>query len=175
MVPLLLLDVDGVLNAVDYPHPDFSVWPDYCVVDADALEHTWTIWYSPTVVRTLLEWHESGRVEIQWLTTWEDMANGIGFKPELPELEVAGWRNEPVEGYGWWKLAVVKRLRAEQPHRQIIWIDDDLSYDTEANEWLDSATEAEDVWPVRPRTTTGLTPEHLEHIEARLKYWEQAA
>lgn len=175
MLPLLLLDVDGVLNAVNFPHPDFEVWSDYVVVDAEAMAHSWTIWYSPTVVETLRSWHESGRVEIQWLTTWEDMANGIEFKPELPEFEVAGWRSEPVDEYGWWKLAVVKRLRAEQPDRHIIWIDDDLTYDTEANEWLDSAIEAEGVYPVRPLTTTGLTREQLALIDGQLQVWEQAA
>ena len=60
-VPILLLDVDGVLNAarVDLP----AGWQR-------GTFNGFVLTWDPTVTARLRELHESGRVEIQWLTTW---------------------------------------------------------------------------------------------------------
>src|ERR687884_525237 len=60
-VPILLLDVDGVLNAarVDLP----AGW-------TRGTFNGYVLTWDPTVTARLRELHESGRVEIQWLTTW---------------------------------------------------------------------------------------------------------
>ena len=56
---------------------------------ADGVE--WPIWFSPTVTGTVARLHETGVVEVRWLTTWGAQANGeLRALLGMPELEVAG-------------------------------------------------------------------------------------
>jgi hypothetical protein len=61
--PLLLLDVDGVLNALadDGGHQD--AWPQWRSGYATADGSRWPITWAPAVVERLRGWHEDGRVE----------------------------------------------------------------------------------------------------------------
>lgn len=182
--PLLLLDVDGVLNVVTRTPPD--VWPDWQLGSASADDVTWPIRFSPTVVAQLRGWHEQGRVELQWLTTWGYDANlGLRALLGLPELQVAGTHRDagsasalggaslagvtpaaPDDLTGrWWKLDVVRRLRAEQPERLLLWVDDELR--GRRNRFAEWAREAAIV-PVGPQPDTGLTREDLAAIDAAL-------
>lgn len=147
--PLVLLDIDGVLNAFERDEDSLDGWErGYATSDGTS----WSITYCPEVVAALRELHESGAVEIQWLTTWGHDANGdLRELLEMPKLVVAGTYDEgeregpgaaAVSGGGlaavtpsapedgdvprWWKWDVVQRIRAEQPDRQVIWIDDEL-------------------------------------------------
>ena len=67
--PLWLLDVDGVLNAVT-GRPDRSIWPDWAYGRATADGERWAIWFSRSVIRTVVTAHEEGLAEVRWLTTW---------------------------------------------------------------------------------------------------------
>jgi hypothetical protein len=66
--PVLLLDVDGVLNAV---HPDLTEGWRRGTYNGDLLS------WDPTVTARLRQWHEAGRVELQWLTTWTEKADEL--------------------------------------------------------------------------------------------------
>ncbi len=69
--PILLLDVDGILNA---PRRELSegwqrgTFNGFCCP-------------GPPVTARLRELHESGRVEIQWLTTWTPDADRLLAEP----------------------------------------------------------------------------------------------
>jgi hypothetical protein len=86
--PLWLLDVDGVLNAVTRS-PDRAIWPDWRRGRAVADGVAWSICFSPSATRAIRTLHESGLVEVRWLTTWREYANAeLRRLLDLPELAV---------------------------------------------------------------------------------------
>jgi hypothetical protein len=166
-VPILLLDVDGVLNAarVDLP----LGWKR-------GRFNGFVLSWDPTVTARLRELHEAGRVEIQWLTTWAENADRLLAEPfGLPRglRERSGGRAAPT-GFmgrlggqsGWWKLAAAREAAEEEPGRRIVWIDDDLAEQAaETGEWLAAHPH---VLVVAPDLFTGLTHEQMDAIEAWL-------
>jgi hypothetical protein len=109
--PVLLLDVDGVLNAVRRDLPEGWRRGTY---------NGYVLSWDPTVVARLRELHESGRVALQWLTTWTERADQLLAEPMgLP----GGLRTHSREGvlptgfsgelrglWGWWKLAAARAV-----------------------------------------------------------------
>jgi hypothetical protein len=71
-VPILLLDVDGVLNAARLDLP--KGW-------RRGTFNGFMLTWNPTVTARLRELHDSGRVEIQWLTTWTTNADQLLAEP----------------------------------------------------------------------------------------------
>lgn len=189
MTPLLLLDVDGVLNALGGGLPDTAVWPRWQRGGARADGMTWQIVFSPDVVDRLRGWHESGRVELQWLTTWGHSANGsLRELLGLPELAVAGTFDEvsggrtavtsglshaatapsapdPLSGR-WWKYDVVRRVLAAEPGRLVVWVDDELH--EPAGPFRRWALEQPDLHAVGPAPLTGLSPHDLAAVDRLL-------
>ncbi len=182
MTPLLLLDVDGVLNAVTLA-PDEAVWPDWRTGTADANGRTWTIRWSPAVITRLTSWHDQGLVELQWLTTWgHDANNGLRGLLGTPALTVAGTHDEqgspsdlsaaslaqvtaaaPDELTGrWWKLDVVRRVLAGEPDRPVIWVDDELR--GEGNPYADWARSV-GIVTVGPQPDRGLDRADLAVVQ----------
>ena len=77
-----------MLNALSSPYPDHAEW---AAGTATAEGTSWPIAWRPAAVTRLRDWHETGRVEIQWLTTWGHAANGeLRLLLGLPECVVAG-------------------------------------------------------------------------------------
>ncbi|HWH29772.1 MAG TPA: hypothetical protein VNU26_12530 [Mycobacteriales bacterium] len=97
--PLLLLDVDGVVNALS-DDGDLLTWTEWRLGRATADGIAWPIGWEPAVVEQLREWHEQGAVELQWLTTWGLEANlKLRTLLGLPKPWVAGnYENEPFAG-----------------------------------------------------------------------------
>src|SRR3954471_16771665 len=137
-VPILLLDVDGVLNAARLDLPEG--W-------RRGVFNGFVLSWDPTITARLRELHESGRVEIQWLTTWawnadqllaEPMGLPRGLKTHAEEgavstglLGACGGRS------GWWKLDLAGKVAEAEPDRRIVWIDDDLAEQAaDTGEWL---------------------------------------
>lgn len=182
--PLLLLDVDGVLNALGDDDEYATAWPKWCGGYATADGTKWPFTWAPAVIERLRAWHEAGYVEIQWLTTWGQGANGeLRELLGLPELVVAGTYDEddagaatvdggtshastapaapdPLSGR-WWKYDVVRRVIAERPGRLVIWVDDEL-HDA-ASPFARWAT-GHDVIAIGPEGMVGLEPPHLDLI-----------
>ena len=184
--PLLLLDVDGVLNALGRPLP--PEWDDWQTGRATASGRSYEIAWSPSVVRRLLEWHAGGRVEVQWLTTWGHDANtSLRHLLDMPELVVAGTygddavAGEPDAAAGalasvtpsardeltgrWWKFDVVRSVVRTSPGRRLVWLDDDLAGEDDLRAW--AAREA-DCLPLAPPPRSGLRPMDLEVVSAWL-------
>jgi hypothetical protein len=186
VTPLLLLDVDGVLNALWQGQPP-DAWPEWSRGSATADGRRWPITWAPAVVDRLRGWHADGVVELQWLTTWGHDANGeLRELLGLPELVVAGTYQDADQDAGmaedldahaavapaapdplsgqWWKYDVVRRLRDAQPGRSIVWVDDELHRPNRFTAWAaDSA-----VLAVGPHPGTGLTESDLAVIEERV-------
>jgi hypothetical protein len=165
--PVLLLDVDGVLNAV---HPRLPAgW-------RRGTFNGYVLSWNPTVTARLHEWHASGRVELQWLTTWTERADELLAEPMgLPRgLRTHGREGVLSTGFsgvrrgvsGWWKLAAARAVAEAEPGRRIVWIDDDLvTPAADTGEWL--AANAH-VLVVAPDLFAGLTHAELDRVEAWL-------
>ncbi len=165
--PILLLDVDGVLNAPRRELPEG--WQS-------GTFNGFRLAWDPTITARLRQLHESGRVEIQWLTTWTTDADRLLAAPMgLPRGLVTHARDDaaPV-GFlgsldgasGWWKLAAAQAVAAAEPGRRIVWIDDDLAEQAaDTGQWLAASPH---VLVVAPDLAVGLTHDHLDRIEAWL-------
>src|ERR1700712_4655390 len=107
--PVLLLDVDGVLNAVRVDLPEGWLRGTF---------NGYVLSWDPTVVARLGELHESGRVELQWLTTWTELADQLLAEPMgLPRglrtysrdgVVPTGYGEERRGISGWWTLAAAR-------------------------------------------------------------------
>ncbi|MGY1805043.1 HAD domain-containing protein [Blastococcus sp. SYSU D00922] len=165
--PVLLLDVDGVLNAVRRDLPEG--W-------RRGTFNGYVLSWDPTVVARLRAWHEAGRVELQWLTTWtrladELLAESMGLPRGLrthdrDDVLPTGFGGERRGISGWWKLAAARAVAEAEPRRRIVWIDDDLADQAEdTTEWLAAHGH---VLVVAPDFGTGLTHAELDRVEAWL-------
>jgi hypothetical protein len=121
-LPLLLLDVDGVLLVV---RPS---WDD--PLDDDAID------LEPTIHPEAGAWlaELAGAFELVWATTWEDMANrviapALGLPP-LPAIAFDMDRHAPTA-----KLPSVIAWVGDRP---CAWVDDDLGHD--ADTWAAGRT-----------------------------------
>ena len=183
--PLVLLDVDGVLNALGSEGGLPTAWPQWRIGFATADGTSWPITYAPDLIQRLLTLVETYNVDLQWLTTWGSEANG-GLRRllGLPELAVAASLDDTAQGSStvstslagatpsapshtgqdWWKHQAVVTLRTRWPTRTIIWIDDELAELSRYTRW--AAREA--VAAIGPNPTTGLTPEDCNILEAAL-------
>lgn len=158
--PVLLLDVDGVLNKVgtraDLQGTEFK---DFRSKECNGYE-----------IKHSLEMGEridALDCDIVWLTTWEHDANAfIG--------PLFGWGERPVIASGdtwyrrgWWKSRVLQEFMYHDP-RPFIWLDDDLADAVRKDEvdWLDRFDQPRLL--ISPLTTQGLLPEHLDWVEAFL-------
>jgi hypothetical protein len=165
--PVLLLDVDGVLNAIRRDLPEGWRRETY-----DGFELSW----DPTVVARLRALHDSGRVELQWLTTWTENADELlaepmglprGLRTHSREGESpTGFRGERRGLPGWWKLTAAREVALDDPARRIVWIDDDLAEPAEeTSTWLAAN---DHVLVVAPDSEVGLTHAELDRVEAWL-------
>lgn len=163
-VPILLLDVDGVLNAAGFDVP--GQW-------SRGTFNGFLLQWDPTITARLRDLHEAGRVEIQWLTTWTTDADRLLAEPlglprglttharadAAPTGFAGSWRGR----VGWWKLAVARQVAEAEPDRRIVWIDDDLAEQAaDTGEWLAAHPH---VLVVAPDLRWGLTHAELDAVE----------
>lgn len=155
-VPIWLLDVDGVLNAVCHPGRPPGTWDRWQSGTAVAAGERFMITFAPQLMAGIRELHDSGAVEIRWLTTWAHDANdGLRELLDLPAFPVAG---EPEYAGAWWKLPCAER--AAEENRPLIWTDDDLDYSGTARRWAADTG----ILAIAPDPSAGLTPADLDTI-----------
>lgn len=154
---LWLMDVDGVLNAVNY-----EPLPDQRRERLNGFDITWT----PAITDRIATLHSEGLVEVRWLTTWAEDANehispALGWPEDL--LVVAS----PYDASrtAWWKLSYVMDLAVDE--QLIVWTDDDIVGDADARTWL-KQEDAGNVFTICPDTRVGLTVEDVDRVEAWL-------
>lgn len=156
-IPILLLDVDGVVNALMR-----SDWPEAQVSRALGFDITTSKHLGAALLQLL--------VEIRWLTTWAEEANEhISDLCGLPnDLPVSGHPVRNLSGFDpAWKIRCAARVAEEG--RDIIWIDDDLSsmgiYDEDSARETLSLGSNQRIKIVQPNAWVGLTPAHIEEIK----------
>jgi hypothetical protein len=95
MIPVWLLDIDGVVNACA-KKPDRNVWPldQWWSLKVDVGGHSWPVLVAEPVLAFIRRVHAEGLAEIRWHTTWQQDAKALEEACDLPEarpvVEAAG-------------------------------------------------------------------------------------
>jgi hypothetical protein len=152
-LPLLLVDVDGVISLFGFDHsaPPSGRWQ---MVDGIAHFVSAT---AGTQLRRL-----SDAFECVWCTGWEEKANeylphALGLKRHLPHLSFAD--ATPVSD-GHWKLAAIDRYAGSD--RSLAWIDD--AHEARCHAWAQARPGPTLLVTTEP--ATGLTESHVSRLLA---------
>ncbi|MGW5154288.1 HAD domain-containing protein [Nonomuraea wenchangensis] len=154
MRPLLLLDVDGVLNPIGRRPPGYRRYR--CVVDGE----TYVVRLDPRHGRQLLDLAEATGAELAWATTWEEHANDwIAPRIGLPSLPVVAVNapTTPVSGHG--EMFKTPAVAAYAGRRPFVWFDDQVWAEDE--EYLRVHQGVDDFLLVHVDPAHGLTSGHL--------------
>lgn len=158
--PLLLLDVDDVINA---RRPGWSCAPRATYVHHRETGTAWRMRWAPPLVRALRELHESGALEIRWATSWVNEARSLEQTFGLPRLEVA-FDLDP--GASREHITDLKRgaaLEAIAAGRRLAWADDDAIWSQGPER--ERLTEA-GVLLIEPDPRCGMQPSDVEALAA---------
>ncbi|MDP4501177.1 HAD domain-containing protein [Nonomuraea turcica] len=156
MKPLLLLDVDGVLNPMGRPTPDFRRYR--CTIDGEL----YIVHLNPRHGRRLLDLALATGAELVWATTWGHHANDwiaprIGL-PSLPVIPVTpDFPPPPRSEYG--ELFKTPCVAAYAGRRPFVWFDDQIWAEDE--EYLRVHRGLDDFLLIHVDPAHGLTSRHL--------------
>lgn len=157
--PVLLLDVDGVLNA------SIPGWGQIEQGVAMAAGHPFKIRWAPALVDKIKKLHASGRIEIRWCTTWCDYISSIEKLLGLPQFKC-----ESIPPQGITQQAKINAaIGVIEERRPLIWIDDNAIPVRGAAGW-DSRLKFPTAGRlyVVPNPVNGIQPAHIEKIERYL-------
>lgn len=160
---VILLDVDGVLNACRVPDDMPGEYKSQVC-------NGWNIQWRQAIVDRLRKLHDEQHAEIRWLTTWAEDANehispALGLPVDLTVVASPYGQHKCPRGE-WWKLEYAQA--AYDRGDKVVWLDDDLAFDARTRAWLTTVHDRR-MLALAPDTEVGLTPEHLDAIEAFLK------
>ena len=157
--PILLLDVDGVINAF---HGSWGapITRTRCAGQP--------IRYAPALFDRLRVLHQSGTVVIRWSSTWCGIPDQLAALTALlgVDVEPAFGPHRPLSKT-WGDLKVEAALSALGEGRRVIWADDEEA--AAGRRLFPAIAEAErEGWLllVMPRSEFGLQPEDVEAINA---------
>lgn len=180
--PVILLDVDGVINAFHpewkRPHTlsndcpmvmvrdDQAKWADLKADHIQSMRHTILVRWSPHVVQAVNKWSE--RADIIWVTSWrtaaaKNLAPAVGLKPfAVAPLDKHKYACHEEE---------FERLVRGRP---VCWIDDEFnmysSYETDfmwrfVKDWWGARRADPRCMLVGPTGPYGLSAEHLDAVD----------
>lgn len=166
-VPVWLLDIDGVVNALargpvrdSFPAED---WTQH-VVEADIPNMgrmVLPIYVAQPVLDFVRHVYDDGLAEVRWHSTWRTAAmTDLGPILRLPPIPISiapEWTTRPA---GWWKLPAAQRVVTSG--RPLVWTDDDIvNFPDEVGELGEGA----DRLLISPDPDTGLNADDLARIE----------
>lgn len=180
MRPLVLLDVDGVLNpiaesseALDRaPHGELEDW----VTDLFTIRRVeYTVRVHRSVCDFLRRLHAAA--DVRWLTSWShsDRCNSV-IAPlvGLPELPIECYERyrhwskyvDPAS-LDWWKLSAARGAARREPDRLLLWADDDIRFSPWAVQWVRDASRGRPapVEAIVPDRHLGLTMQDMDRID----------
>lgn len=165
-IPLVLLDFDGVFNALGILM-EMSSWEDGRNHKADMPSGTHGFSYSPTVADFITS--NAHRAEFQWMSTWFEETPAYGEAMGMPVFDWIGPEGLSEEPSApWWKFVRLVEISAIDRNRRILWIDDEIPLDPQDPivRWLDE--HQSQVSYIRPNDLHGLQQHDLDRITAFL-------
>lgn len=187
-VPVLLLDIDGVLNALSKQAPTHvwkaSDWNRARIAAFDGAQYPF-LWATP-VVEWLTGLHESGDVEIRFHTTWQHDALKVAEVLGLPVFKVQDcpeWARACANGSElaadliracmppWWKYPAAERVVTDEG-RRLIWIDDDIDYQIGKG----ARDQLKSIYMLKlvcPNQGTGIIPRHMQVVNEAIARWKE--
>jgi hypothetical protein len=155
MIPVWLLDVDGVLNAHDAgwiePHREGHV-------EADGIKYPFR--WAPELITRIGDLHKCGLVEVRWCTTWCGHTPKVEALLGLPQFAEAF--DTPTGKYTG-DIKAASALSVVRHGRTLIWTDD-MEVPTRGKLYHDLTVYRRNLL-IRPDPSTGLSPEHMTAIE----------
>jgi hypothetical protein len=159
--PVMLLDVDGVLNG----HPRHAGW------NAPAVRlPVGPVYYEPAAVDRIRTLHDSGAVEARWCTTWCDYPDQLARLARLLGLDLPMAFGDRPDDKTWGDLKLEAALAVLEEGRPLIWADDEEA--AAARRLFPAIARAERLGHallVTPVSERGLQPGDLDRIEAFCK------
>lgn len=177
--PVLLLDVDGVVNAIS-KKPPTDAWPEaewLSFETRDSSGDVFPMLVAAPVVRVLNSLHRERLVEVRWHSTWRHDAKLVGelagfedfdvaAAPEFDDYRTFQQRQIRAGLSTWWKLPAAERVVRDEK-RPLVWLDDDLYHEylrrPEADERLGGG---QLTLLLRPDQRSGLTDGDLRKVQA---------
>lgn len=159
--PVLLLDVDGVINA---NRPGWGAAPRRALVWSASDRQSYPMRWAPALVDRIRSLHAAGVVEARWCSTWCADADQLEQLWRLPPLERALTVDPIPRGAACWpmKLAAARAVLAED--RVLVWTDDEAV--PAHGSVYDELTAGGRGLLIAPRPSRGLQPDDLDRIEA---------
>jgi hypothetical protein len=162
VIPVWLLDVDGVINAfrAGWWHTRPSIVQVWSTADA----YDYRIRYEPRLLDAIRAVHEQGLAEVTWCTTWCSDADALEDALDLPPLPRAF--TAPVKGADACEAKVAAARRVVAAGRLLVWTDDvEVGHHAdESAAWV----EAGKALTIAPDDSRGLRPAHVRRIQAYL-------
>lgn len=163
--PVWLLDVDGVLNA---SAPGWSGAPVTRTAYAGAA--AFRLCFAPALMRRIRAVYERGGVEVRWATTWVDHIDQVirvmhlpgwacAFKFGIDGADADTSKHDADAA----KYAAALHV-VETECRPLIWTDDEAIPAEGSNAYRRLRLAGPRVLLIRPRSSRGLQPEHLDQI-----------
>ncbi len=148
------LDIDGTISPYGLSEP----WSGPTLYDGSPHSGL-AVPYRPELVHAIQRLHESGVVEVVWLTTWDVEAASAWTKVGFGPFPITP-RRKAGRDHRWWKAHAVQTWMCKHPNRRAMWTDDDITRD--GLRGLDKAR----LLTIAPDPAIGLTDKHLGLIEA---------
>ena len=159
----LYLDVDGVI--CPFGPVGRSEWgSEWRRANAGLLQ----VAYAQELVDGLNDLAGAAHVRCVWLTSWEDLAAEF----LCPAIGLGGGRwpcltsDGGNSGEGWWKLSALQADLEQSNPERIVWIDDQLRFEREAQQWARFLGAG--ILLVSPDPRLGISPAELESVSSFL-------
>ncbi len=173
----VLIDVDGVINALGRKAASLWGWSPESLRQKRIMGYS--IAWSSEFLESLAALHEREDVEVFWLTTWLDEAvdqlshhaefeagkawTVLGHEPfKRDNPWTRGKPGLPQNVNDWWKLDAAQEHFTLRQNR-FVWIDDDLRFSAEANEWV-ASLQTGAAHTLSPSSGTGVTKDEWQKV-----------
>lgn len=189
---LVLVDIDGTLNAVCNPaNPPkiqshwFSDWKNFTIdrrVTPEFFNNshervkTFTVNFSVELLDNLSaiskKFSNPGSLcdmSFKWLTTWKDFAHSI-FCKEANFTEGLNWDviHSEIRHKPWWKFTIIKEILENDEELHIILLDDEVDSEENLDLFEKLIENTNRLTVINPNSSIGLTRAEISFLESML-------